>query len=157
MSSSNIRSIILDDIESVFKIEKASFPNPWQEDVFFQLALSGGRYPVDEDTVVTMDVMGDKGAVNGYVVWEEDGTDNHGHILNLAVDDRFRRQGRGQKLLEHALSSMKSAGMETCELEVRESNLWARHLYENEGMMAEDRRVGYYESEDAIIYTITFT
>jgi len=157
MTSSNIRSIILADIESVFEIEGASFPNPWQEEIFFQLALSGGRYPVDESTIVIIDVMGDKGAVNGYVVWEEDETDNHGHILNLAVDSNFRRQGRGQKLLNHALSSMKSAGMETCELEVRESNPWARHLYENAGMMAVDRRTDYYESEDAIIYTITFT
>lgn len=157
MASTNIRSIILDDIESVFEIEKDSFPNPWQEEVFFQLALSGGRFPVDESTIVIMDVMGEKGAVNGYVVWEEDESDNHGHILNLAVDKKFRQQGRGKILLDHIFSNMKSAGMETCELEVRESNLWARHLYENAGMMAVDRRVGYYESEDAIIYTITFT
>ena len=157
MTSSNIRSIILDDIESVFKIERDSFPNPWQDDVFFQLALSGGRYPVDESTIVIMDVMEKKGAVNGYVVWEEDEMDNRGHLLNLAVDSNFRRQGRGQKLLDHALLAMKEAGMETCELEVRESNLWARHLYENAGMMAVDRRVDYYESEDAIIYAITFT
>lgn len=157
MISTNIRSIILDDIESVFTIEKDSFPNPWQEDVFFQLALSGGRYHIDENIVVVMDVMGEKGAVNGYVVWEEDRIDNHGHILNLAVDAKFRLQGRGKKLLDHALSTMKSAGIETCELEVRESNLWARHIYENAGMMAVDRRVEYYESEDAIIYTITFT
>ena len=157
MTSSNIRSIILDDIESVFEIERASFPNPWQEEIFFQLALSGGRYPIDESTIIIMDVMGEKGAVNGYVVWEEDKIDNHGHLLNLAVDGNFRRQGRGQKLLDHALSAMRTAGNETCELEVRESNHWARHLYENAGMMAVDRRVEYYESEDAIIYTITFT
>jgi [ribosomal protein S18]-alanine N-acetyltransferase len=157
MTSTNIRSIVLDDIESVFSIEKDSFPKPWQEDVFFQLALSGGRYYVDESIVVIMDVMGERGAVNGYIVWEEDGGDNHGHILNLAVHTKFRLQGRGKKLLDHALSTMKSVGMETCELEVRESNLWARHLYENAGMIAVDRRVEYYESEDAIIYTITFT
>ena len=157
MASTNIRPIILDDVESVFAIERDSFPSPWQEEVFFQLALSGGRYSVDETTVVIMEVMGANGAVNGYVVWEEDEVDNHAHILNLAVDKNFRLQGRGKKLLDHALSAMRTAGIETCELEVRESNLWARHLYENAGMMAVDRRVGYYESEDAIIYTITFT
>ncbi|MHA1135476.1 MAG: GNAT family N-acetyltransferase [Candidatus Thorarchaeota archaeon] len=156
MASTSIRSIILDDVESVFEIEKASFSKPWQEEIFFQLALSGGRYPIDESITVIMDVMGEKGAVNGYVVWEEDTEDIHGHLLNLAVDKNFRQQRRGQKLLDHAFSAMKSAGMETCELEVRESNLLARHLYENVGMMAIDRRVGYYESEDAIIYTITF-
>lgn len=157
MIISNIRSIVLVDIESVYEIEKSSFPNPWQEDIFYQLALSGGRYLVDESTTIIMDVIGEKGAINGYIVWEEDEDDNHGHILNLAVDEMFRRQGIGQKLLNHALSSMKSSGMETCELEVRESNLWARHLYENAGMVAVNQSIGYYDSEDAIIYAIRFS
>jgi len=154
---SKIRFISLDDIESVFDIEKTSFPQPWEEEIFFQLALSGGTYYVEESTVVIMVVMGNKGMVNGYVVWEEDREENHGHILNLAVKKEFRQQGRGMKLLDHALSRMKLMGMETCELEVRESNYWARHLYENVGMIAVDRRIGYYESEDAIIYTVSFT
>ena len=112
MTSTSIRSIILDDVESVFEIEKNSFPSPWQEDVFFQLALSGGRFPVGDSSLIIMDVMGDKGAVNGYVVWEEDASNNHGHILNIAVEKNVRLQGRGQKLLNHALSAMKSAGIE---------------------------------------------
>lgn len=157
MTQSETRPIQLDDIESVNEIEKDSFPSPWDESIFFQLALSGGRYPVDENTVIIMDVMGRRGSVKGYVVWEEDEEDNHGHILNLAVQPDFRQHGYGRKLLNHALSSMKTSGIETCELEVRESNNWARYLYENAGMMAVDRRVGYYESEDAIIYAITFT
>ncbi|MGY5880013.1 MAG: GNAT family N-acetyltransferase [Candidatus Thorarchaeota archaeon] len=157
MTQSKVRPIHLDDLTSVIEIEQNSFPKPWDDSVFFQLALNGGRYPIDDNTVVIMDVMGEKGSVNGYVVWEECGEDMHGHILNLAVHTEYRQQGRGQRLLNHSLSSMKLAGMETCELEVRESNLWARHLYENARMMAVDRRVGYYESEDAIIYAITFS
>ncbi|TFG29712.1 GNAT family N-acetyltransferase [Candidatus Thorarchaeota archaeon] len=157
MTSSKIRAIHLDDLESVIEIEQSSFPKPWDESIFFHLALSGGRYPVDEDTVVIMNVLGNKGCVIGYIVWEEYKEDNHGHILNLAVHSEYRQQGRGQKLLSYAFSSMKSSGLETCELEVRESNHWARHLYENAGMMAVDRRVGYYDSEDAIIYAITFS
>jgi len=156
MIHSKIRSIHLDDLDSVTEIEQNSFPNPWDQSIFFQLALSGGRFPVDDDTVVIMDVMGKKGSVLGYVVWEEYGEDKHGHILNLAVHSAHRNKGYGQRMLGHILSSMKSSKIETCELEVRESNLWAIHLYENAGMMAVDRRVGYYESEDAIIYALTF-
>ena len=157
MTQSKIRPIHLDDLVRVIEIEKESFPNPWEESIFFQLALNGGRFQVDDDAVVIMDVMGKKGSVDGYVVWEEYEEDKHGHILNLAVHSDNRKQGRGQRLLNHSLSSMKLAGMETCELEVRESNHWARHLYENAGMVAVDRSVGYYESEDAIIYAITFS
>ncbi|MGY5873259.1 MAG: GNAT family N-acetyltransferase [Candidatus Thorarchaeota archaeon] len=156
MPQSKIRPIQLDDLDSVTEIEENSFPNPWDQSIFFQLALSGGKFPIDDDTVVIMDVMGKKGSVIGYVVWEEYGEDKHGHILNLAVHTNNRQQGYGKKLLSHSLASMKSSNIETCELEVRESNHWARHLYENAGMMAVDRRVGYYESEDAIIYSFTF-
>jgi len=157
MNQSNIRSIHLDDLDRVIEIEKNSFPSPWDDSIFFQLALNSGRFPVDDNSVVIMDVMGKKGSVSGYVVWEEYEEDNHGHILNLAVHVECRRKGKGQRLLNHSLSSMKLAGIETCELEVRESNHWARHLYENAGMMAVDRRVGYYETEDAIIYAISIT
>ena len=157
MTQSKIRPIHLDDLVSVIEIEKTSFPKPWDESIFFQLALNSGRFPVDENTVVIMDVMGEKGSVKGYVVWEEYRDEKHGHILNLAVHSEYRQQGKGQKLLSHSLSFMEGSGIKTCDLEVRESNLWARHLYENAGMTAVDRRVGYYESEDAIIYAITFT
>jgi len=156
MTDSEIRSIHLDDLDSVIGIEQSSFPNPWDHGIFFQIALSRGRFPIDDETVVIMNVMGKIGSVLGYVVWEEYSKDTHGHILNLAVHTDYRQQGKGQKLLNHALSSMKSSEIETCELEVRESNHWARYLYENAGMMAADRKVGYYESEDAIIYAITF-
>lgn len=156
MTHSKIRSIHLDDLDSVIEIEENSFPNPWDQSIFFQLALSSGRFPIDDDTVVIMDVMGKKGSVLGYVVWEEYGEEKHGHILNLAVHAAHRNKGNGQKLLSHTLVSMKSNRIETCDLEVRESNHWARRLYENAGMTAVDRRVGYYESEDAIIYALTF-
>ena len=156
MTPSKIRPIHLDDLDSVIEIEESSFPKPWDQSIFFQLALSGGRFPIDDDTVVIMDVMGKKGSVLGYVVWEEYAEDEHGHILNLAVHSTHRNKGNGQMMLSHALSSMKSSEIETCELEVRESNHWAMHLYENAGMTAVDRRVGYYESEDAIIYALTF-
>ena len=156
MTHSKIRPIQLDDLDSVTEIEQYSFPNPWDQSIFFQLALSGGRFPVDDDTVVIMDVMGKRGSVFGYVVWEEYGVDKHGHILNLAVHSAHRNKGYGQKMLSHSLSSMKSSKIESCKLEVRESNHWAIRLYENAGMTAVDRRVGYYESEDAIIYALTF-
>lgn len=156
MTHSKIRSIRLDDLDSVIEIEENSFPNPWDQSIFFQLALSSGRFPIDEDTVIIMKVMVKKGSVCGYVVWEECGENKHGHILNLAVHFAHRKKGNGQRMLSHCISSMKSSDIKTCDLEVRESNQWAIHLYENAGMTAVDRRVGYYESEDAIIYALTF-
>jgi ribosomal-protein-alanine N-acetyltransferase len=103
-----------------------------------------------------MKVMTKEKTVIGYIVWEEYYDESHSHILNLAIHSEQRQKGYGKRLLDYALRSMKEAKMVTCELEVRESNHWARHLYENAGMMAVDRREGYYEPEDAIIYAIGF-
>ena len=46
--------------------------------------------------------------------------------------------------------------MKICELEVRESNTPARRLYECVEMKVSGRELGYYETEDAILYSIEF-
>jgi ribosomal protein S18 acetylase RimI-like enzyme/glycosyltransferase involved in cell wall biosynthesis len=59
-------------------------------------------------------------------------------ILNVAVDDRFRRRGVASKLIQ-------SFAQERVFLEVRESNLEARALYEKLGFIRVGRRENYYE------------
>jgi ribosomal protein S18 acetylase RimI-like enzyme len=48
---------------------------------------------------------------------------------------------------------MKISRIHTCHLEVRESNVAARLLYESTGFIASARIPGYYWDEDAVIYT----
>ncbi len=156
MNLIKIRAPELNDIEVITEIERDSFPSPWDESIFFQLTLSHGRFPVDDNAAVIMRVMTKGKKVIGYIVWEEYYDEFHSHILNLAVNADNRQLGYGTRLLSYALESMKAAKLITCELEVRESNHWARHLYENAGMIAVDRSVKYYESEDAIIYALRF-
>jgi ribosomal-protein-alanine N-acetyltransferase len=69
-------------------------------------------------------------------------------ILNLAVDPAARRQGVGRRLVEAAIA----LGGRWF-LEVRESNIAARRLYDECGFRPAGRRPRYYSNppEDAIV------
>ncbi|MEB3355777.1 MAG: ribosomal protein S18-alanine N-acetyltransferase [Synechococcales bacterium] len=75
------------------------------------------------------------------------------HITILAVHPHYRRQGLGRFLLGALLSRAQRRGLEWATLEVRPSNLAARHLYQSVGFTEVGRRRHYYQDsgEDAII------
>lgn len=156
MTNSAVRSVRLGDVENVMKIEESSFSPPWEKSIFNRIAKNHGRLQVDGNRAIFMEVIIQNDQVIGYIVWEEDYKEQNGHILNIAITQSERCKGNGKKLLERTLRRMRSSGMMSCELEVRESNQAARYLYERVGMMAVDRIVEYYDYEDAIIYEIIF-
>jgi len=75
-------------------------------------------------------------------------------IENIVVDDRHKHRGIGTALVRRLLSEAEAAGATSIILEVRESNLPARRLYESIGFTSEGRRKSYYPDpiEDAILY-----
>jgi ribosomal-protein-alanine N-acetyltransferase len=73
-------------------------------------------------------------------------------IQNLVTHAAFRRKGIAARLLEHVITRSRSAGLTSVWLEVRISNTPAITLYERFGLIACDRRKGYYpDGEDAMI------
>jgi ribosomal-protein-alanine N-acetyltransferase len=80
-------------------------------------------------------------------------------IENVVVADEFRRRGIADRLLREFIQRAESAAASAILLEVRESNLPARRLYEKQGFRKEGRRCGYYRDpkEDALLYTLRFT
>jgi ribosomal-protein-alanine N-acetyltransferase len=72
--------------------------------------------------------------------------------MNVAVDDRLRREGIASALLERLFEHADRPG-EQYTLEVRASNLAAMALYENFGFRHAGMRRGYYHDnqEDAVI------
>ena len=101
-----------------------------------------------------MDVMEKNGRVIGYAVWELDSSKSRGHILNLAIQQDERRRGNGRILLTHVINHLRSNGIRLCRLEVRESNIPARALYEGYGFIVSSKISEYYFDEDAIVYTL---
>ncbi len=132
-------------LPSVMKIERESYTMPWSE-ASFKSELCN---PYGLSFAALMD-----GAVVGYVCasWQMD----EGHILNLTVHPAHRRSGTGRSLLKHVLQKMKENGCLYVYLEVRDSNIAARKLYESAGFREVGRRKLYYIQpfEDAVLMAL---
>lgn len=76
-------------------------------------------------------------------------------ITGVAVDPAHQRAGHAKTLLNALISSL--AADTQVFLEVRESNVAARHLYQQTGFVAVNVRKGYYSSpdEDAILMKLS--
>ena len=76
-------------------------------------------------------------------------------IENVVVAPEKRRQGVGIKIIQELLLRAQSAGATSVLLEVRESNMAARRLYEKLGFSQQGRRSKYYRNpeEDALLLT----
>lgn len=79
-------------------------------------------------------------------------------LENVVVGLKFRGQGIGMQLMEALLARVRSREGRAIFLEVRESNVAARKLYERAGFRECGRRKNYYSDpvEDAILYSKKF-
>ena len=79
-------------------------------------------------------------------------------IDNLAVEERWRRQGIGEALLKSALSQASRLGARAATLEVRSANATARGFYEKEGFTPVGLRRRYYANppDDALLLSRKF-
>lgn len=75
-------------------------------------------------------------------------------LENIAVSREFRRRGIGMQLLDALLALVQETKGDAVLLEVRESNMVARQLYEKSGFRETGRRRNYYADpvEDAVLY-----
>ena len=136
-----IRRLTYADLPQVIAIERRAFTTPWSLAMFvLELSKPSG--------ICLAATQGDR--VIGYLVCSR--YDTIWHLMNVAVDDRLRRQGIAIALIEHLFSVADAPG-EQYTLEVRSSNGSAIRLYERFGFKAAGRRRGYYHDnrEDAVI------
>ncbi len=77
-------------------------------------------------------------------------------LENIVVNAVTSRQGIGSALLEELSQAARQGGAKRIFLEVRESNLPARGLYEKLGFTRDGERVAYYSdpTENAILYSL---
>ena len=149
-----IRRVRLEDLDEIMLIERASFTVAWEYSIFLNICMQSGQIELGESRSLFMDVLEENGKVIGYAVWETDARMSQGHILNLAIQVDERRKGKGTMVLSSILNHLRTNNIRTCYLEVRESNVAARVLYESNGFIASTRRPGYYFDEDAIVYSL---
>jgi ribosomal-protein-alanine N-acetyltransferase len=136
-----IRRLSYSDLPQVIAIERRAFPTPWSLAMFvLELSKPSG--------ICLAAVL--RGRLAGYVICSR--YDTVWHLMNVAVDDRLRRQGIATALLERLFDEADQPG-EQYTLEVRPSNGEAIALYERFGFRSAGRRRGYYHDnkEDALI------
>jgi len=134
-----------DDLSSVMEIENLSYPTPWN------LSSFKGEIenrPISNPYVIIFRPLE---KIIGYVIYWH--IRNEVQISNIAISPDYRQMGVGEGVLRKVLVEMRRKGIDFVFLEVRPSNLAARHLYEKLGFTMLGLRRGYYRnpSEDAIV------
>jgi len=130
------------DIPAILEIEKVSFAVPWTRGMFEEILASD----------VTISLVAQEAArICGYIIFYDAGPEMH--IMNIAVHPRQRRHGLAFAMMSRILAFARDKAIEECFLEVRESNVPARGLYEKLGFRSIGRRKGYYREtrEDALV------
>lgn len=129
-------------LNAIMAIEGEAYPEPWtrgmfrdeikNERSFFFVAFLG------------QELVGYSGF---WLVADE------AHITSVTTRSDMRGQGLGRRQLEHLLAEAIRVGAKIATLEVRESNVPARNLYDSMGFREIGRRRQYYTTskEDAIV------
>jgi ribosomal-protein-alanine N-acetyltransferase len=140
-----IRPMTATDLESVQRIERASFATPWPPHAYRQ-ELEANR--LAHYLVATL--AGEIVAYGGIWLMVDEA-----HITTFAVHPRYRRRRIGERLLLSLLDLALDRHAREATLEVRLSNLAARRLYEKYGFRPVGIRPRYYSDnqEDALIMT----
>ena len=76
---------------------------------------------------------------------------DEGYITNVAVDDRYRGNGIGYRIMELADKWAKLKNISFLTLEVRKSNYSAIKLYERCGFLRRGTRENYYPDGESVI------
>lgn len=139
----SIREMRETDLDRIMEIENKTFSPPWSREAFL-LELTKNLLAKYLVGIVNGDVAGYGGI---WLIIDE------GHITNIAVDERYRGLGVGNKILEGLVQLCIDRGLRAMTLEVRKSNEIAKSLYKKYGFKEYGIRPKYYadNNEDAII------
>ncbi len=135
-----IRLMRESDINDVLLIEEASYSTPWTRAMFLielRDNLHSALWVVVDD-----EKKRPIGYVCFWVLFDEL------QLMNLAVHTDYRRKRIGQELLHRVLRQGGEKGVRKVSLEVRDSNIQARGLYEKMGFKVMAVRPRYYRDPD---------
>lgn len=137
-----LRRLRLADLPAIEAVERRSYVTPWSAAMF-----------TSELSKPTSRCVGafDGPRLAAYVIVSQ--YVDAWHVMNVAVDEPYRRRGIARTLLESLMDEAEGDGSRGFTLEVRVSNHEAIRLYERLGFEASGIRRGYYTDnrEDALI------
>ena len=132
----------MEHVPAVARLEQENFSLPWSENVL--------RGELSNPLALWLVALND-GEVVGYVGAQI--VPDEADMMNLAVDEKYRRMGIGKALVAQLLEKLQARAVRSLTLEVRISNQPAISLYERMGFSAVGKRPRYYQKprEDALI------
>ena len=128
----------------------------WTEQQYLQLFQDGSNAPerlvMVAESLLTASSEEATHNIDGFLVARH--TVDEWELENIVVATTARRKGLGRRFLEALLATARKTNSVSVFLEVRESNMAARTLYEKLGFRQTGRRPAYYANplEDAILY-----
>ena len=146
MKSFTISKLLSSHLEGVAELERLCFAEPWSQQSLALLLQNAnlGVIALNED-----------GAPIGYggllTVLDE------GQITNIAVHPDHRSKGVGKAILKEIICESKKRGIRDLSLEVRQSNLPAKALYQSHGFEIAGVRKGFYRhpTEDGLVMILS--
>lgn len=135
------------DADAIAEIEKECFSSPWSKNQI--------EDEITRDNVIFLVAKTDNilcGYISGQLILDEF------YISNVAVTDLFRGRGVASLLIGELICKLQKRDCCMATLEVRESNISARRLYEKFGFINLGIRKDFYSlpKENACIYTLYF-
>jgi ribosomal-protein-alanine N-acetyltransferase len=137
----HVRWVIATDLPAVLRIEAESFPDPWDLDDFT-------RCLKQRNIIGMVAESGDR--VVGYVLYELLRDDLH--VLNIAVDQRYRRTGVGTQLVEKLEEKVFVNRRSGLVADVHERNLTAQLFFRASGFRCVAVERGLYDDGAADAY-----
>ena len=136
-----IREFKRPDVKRILEIEMESFKDPYPASILIDIYnLGAGFLVAQQDNIVV-----------GYIIfWIR--YEDEGHIISIAVDKDYRRNGIGAELVNYAIDIFKKCNIKEIKLEVRVGNRGAMEFYTKLGFKEKEIFDNYYEDgEDAVI------
>lgn len=132
------------DVQSIAKLERECFSNPWSEN-----AVSDTMGRKESIFLIAKNSEDVVGYIGCYYVLDE------GYITNIAVSENFRRQGIASALIKKLVKKAEEKKLSFVTLEVRSRNAPAISLYEGMGFEDVGLRPRFYRDpeDDARLMT----
>jgi len=146
-SLTNFREASIEDIPQIIEIMNRGYHQNWDSNYYKNLIIDGNSfaYVLSLNEVIIGFITGKK---------SRDICD----IYMIIVDIKYRRQGFANLLLSKTITALSDLKITVFFLEVAETNNQAINLYQKNGFIAVNRRIGYYkisnENIDAIVYRL---
>lgn len=127
--------------EKIHLLEKECFSDPW--------SITSIENQLSSEQTIFI-ICEENGETAGFVLGTE--VCGEAELYRIAVSDKFRRRGIGERLLADFLEQCRKRGTQKVFLEVRSRNFPAISLYEKAGFEKIAVRKGYYGDDDAVIF-----